>query len=241
VTPVRLHGDRPPSPRAKSSQALKQFQSKRKAGGPANVLPPVRAAAPCPVVGQAVVNCRDLNTRPTGFQLAWPPTRQGTALVYSLLVPGRGNRLVGCEEDYEAYAMLIPTLTLQNYADVFSERVIWETYFGTLKFCLVVWAITLVLGCAIAYFLAFYVRTLTWQMTLFLVCTVPFWTSNGALNTLPLEFQAMQGNATTPVIYALGTLMTGLSFLVIGASLAALFWLRARRARLGSDAGKGTI
>jgi putative spermidine/putrescine transport system permease protein len=80
--------------------------------------------------------------------------------------------------DYEAYDMLIPAFTLQNYIDVFSEQVTWDTYLSTLKFCLIVWAITLTLGFAIAYFLAFYVRSLTWQMTLFLLCTIPFWTSN---------------------------------------------------------------
>ena len=38
--------------------------------------------------------------------------------------------------------------------------------------------ITLVLGFAIAYFLAFHVRSLTVQIVLFLICTIPFWTSN---------------------------------------------------------------
>jgi putative spermidine/putrescine transport system permease protein len=60
----------------------------------------------------------------------------------------------------------------------------------------------------------------------------------GALNTLPLELQAMQTNATTPVIYALGTLTTALSLLVIGATLSAILLLRRRQARHGSDAGK---
>ncbi|MCS6780785.1 MAG: ABC transporter permease [Geminicoccaceae bacterium] len=63
----------------------------------------------------------------------------------------------------------------------------------------------------------------------------------GSLNTLPLELQAMQSNATTPVIYALGTLTTGVSFLVIGVSLATLLWMRRRRERRGSDAGKGMV
>jgi putative spermidine/putrescine transport system permease protein len=63
----------------------------------------------------------------------------------------------------------------------------------------------------------------------------------GALNTLPLELQAMQSNATTPVIYALGTLTTALSLVVIGTSLAVLYGLRARQARKGSDAGKGMV
>ncbi|MFL5332560.1 MAG: ABC transporter permease [Geminicoccaceae bacterium] len=80
--------------------------------------------------------------------------------------------------DYEAYDMLIPAFSLQNYIDVFSEQVTWDTYLSTVKFCVVVWAITLVLGFAIAYFQAFYISTLTAQMTLFLLCTIPFWTSN---------------------------------------------------------------
>jgi len=60
----------------------------------------------------------------------------------------------------------------------------------------------------------------------------------GAVNTLPLELQAMQTNTTTPVIYALGTLTTGLSFLVIGLTIAAFVLIRRRQARHGSDAGK---
>ncbi|MFO1036883.1 MAG: ABC transporter permease [Geminicoccaceae bacterium] len=63
----------------------------------------------------------------------------------------------------------------------------------------------------------------------------------GALNTLPLELQAMQGNATTPVIYALGTLTTALSLLVIAISLGSVLWLRSRQAKKGSDAGKGMV
>lgn len=61
----------------------------------------------------------------------------------------------------------------------------------------------------------------------------------GAVNTLPIELQAMQTNATTPIIYALGTLTTGLSFLVIGITLGAALIIRRRQQRQGSDAGKG--
>jgi putative spermidine/putrescine transport system permease protein len=62
--------------------------------------------------------------------------------------------------------------------------------------------------------------------------------SVGALNTLPLELQAMQTNATTPVIYALGAMTTGLSLAVIGAVLAMVWLVGRRRARSGSDHGK---
>jgi putative spermidine/putrescine transport system permease protein len=43
---------------------------------------------------------------------------------------------------------------------------------------LIVWLVTLVLGFNIAYFLVFHVRTVLWQIALFLLCTVPFLTSN---------------------------------------------------------------
>ncbi len=61
----------------------------------------------------------------------------------------------------------------------------------------------------------------------------------GAVNTLPIELQAMQTNATTPIIYALGTLTTGLSFLVIGITVGAAMLIRRQQQRQGSDAGKG--
>jgi putative spermidine/putrescine transport system permease protein len=41
-----------------------------------------------------------------------------------------------------------------------------------------VWALTLSIGFTVAYFLVFHVRSLLWQIALFLLCTVPFWTSN---------------------------------------------------------------
>lgn len=63
--------------------------------------------------------------------------------------------------------------------------------------------------------------------------------SVGARNTLPLELQAMQTNATTPVVYALGTLTTALSIAVISTCLIMVMVIQRRRARHGSDAGKG--
>ncbi|WP_460450841.1 ABC transporter permease [Alsobacter sp. SYSU BS001988] len=65
--------------------------------------------------------------------------------------------------------------------------------------------------------------------------------SVGEKNTLPLELQALTTTVTTPEIYALGTVTTGVSFLVIGVALASILALRARQARQGSDAGKGMV
>ena len=40
------------------------------------------------------------------------------------------------------------------------------------------WVLTLLIGFTVAYFLAFHVRSKTWQIVLSLLCTIPFWTSN---------------------------------------------------------------
>ncbi|WP_095588607.1 ABC transporter permease [Actibacterium ureilyticum] len=61
----------------------------------------------------------------------------------------------------------------------------------------------------------------------------------GSYNTLPLEIFGMTTNVTTPVIYALGTLTTVFSFLVIGVFLLTVWIMGKRRQRFGSDAGKG--
>jgi putative spermidine/putrescine transport system permease protein len=83
---------------------------------------------------------------------------------------------------------LLPAFSFKNYVSIFdgcgqfNSRgdlcVTLATYLSTLKFCLLVWGITLVLGFTVAYFLAFHVRSPAMQTALFVLCTVPFWTSN---------------------------------------------------------------
>ncbi|MBP1852993.1 ABC transporter permease [Rhizobium halophytocola] len=53
--------------------------------------------------------------------------------------------------------------------------------------------------------------------------------TSGAYNTLPLEIYGMTTNVTTPVLYALGTVTTLFSFLVIGGTLAAIILISRRR------------
>nr|WP_043834570.1 ABC transporter permease [Roseomonas aerilata] len=52
----------------------------------------------------------------------------------------------------------------------------------------------------------------------------------GGRNTLPLELQGLTTTVTTPEIYALGTVTTGLSLAVIGIALSCVVILRRRRA-----------
>jgi putative spermidine/putrescine transport system permease protein len=51
----------------------------------------------------------------------------------------------------------------------------------------------------------------------------------GDLNTLPLELQGLTTTVTTPAIYALGTVTTGISLLVIGVALVAVRAIGRRR------------
>ena len=53
-----------------------------------------------------------------------------------------------------------------------------ELYLSSIKFAAITWAITLAIGFFVAYFLAFHVRNPLLAIGLFLLCTVPFWTSN---------------------------------------------------------------
>ena len=46
---------------------------------------------------------------------------------------------------------------------------------------------------------------------------------------------------TTPVIYALGTVTTGVSFFIIILALTAVMLVQRRRRRHGSDAGVGLV
>ena len=63
----------------------------------------------------------------------------------------------------------------------------------------------------------------------------------GSVNTLPLELQGLTTTITKPDIYALGTLTTAVSFIVIFSALAIMRLLQKRQARHGSDAGKGLV
>jgi len=89
--------------------------------------------------------------------------------------------------EFNEYEM-IPSFTLHSYFSIFEGCsslndygdvcVTLKTYWSTISISLMVWAITLVLGFSIAYFLAFCVQSSSTQTLLFVLCTVPFWTSN---------------------------------------------------------------
>ena len=79
--------------------------------------------------------------------------------------------------DYANY-QVYPDFILLNYIELFQSKLTYQLYASIIKFGLIVWSLTLVIGFTVSYFLVFHVRSLLWKIAFFLVCTVPFWTSN---------------------------------------------------------------
>jgi putative spermidine/putrescine transport system permease protein len=79
--------------------------------------------------------------------------------------------------DYNAY-QLIPDFIFENYEFLLTSSVTLKAYLNTFFYAISTWAITLVIGFTIAYYLAFYIKSPLLQAILFILCTVPFLTSN---------------------------------------------------------------
>ncbi|WP_205756239.1 ABC transporter permease [Labrenzia sp. 011] len=78
----------------------------------------------------------------------------------------------------DGFGGIFPVFTLENYTGVFTSSLTFNLYYETFKFTFLTLIFTAVIGFWIAYFLVFHVRSKILAMGLFLVCTVPFWTSN---------------------------------------------------------------
>lgn len=86
--------------------------------------------------------------------------------------------LVASFLEHDGFGGMLPQFTFANYAGIFSAELTWRLYLSTIKFAVLTWIGTLVIGFWIAYFLVFHVRNQLLAIGLFLLCTVPFWTSN---------------------------------------------------------------
>ncbi|HHC29306.1 MAG TPA: ABC transporter permease [Rhodobacterales bacterium] len=97
---------------------------------------------------------------------------------------------------------IYPAFQLDNYKFLFNSPVTYKVFLNTFKFALITWAFTLAIGFTVAYFLAFHVRSLTWQIALFLLCTIPFWTSNIIRMISWIPFLGRNGLANSALISA---------------------------------------
>jgi putative spermidine/putrescine transport system permease protein len=78
--------------------------------------------------------------------------------------------------DYDRIG-IYPAFLLDNYREILTSASTLRVYLSTLKFAAIVWAITLLLGFNIAYFLIFHVRNDKVRIFFFLLCAIPFFTS----------------------------------------------------------------
>jgi putative spermidine/putrescine transport system permease protein len=106
---------------------------------------------------------------------------------------------------FNGYAMT-PAFTIDNYTGIFNSQVSLSTYLNTFEYVALVWTVCLLIALPVAYFLTFCIERESVRVLLFLVCTIPFWTSNiirmiswipvlgreGLLNQLLLHFNWVQ-------------------------------------------------
>jgi putative spermidine/putrescine transport system permease protein len=114
--------------------------------------------------------------------------------------------------DYDS-VQIIPGFVLTNYQDVLGSSVTWRTYLNTLRFTAIVWAVTLVVGFWVSFYLAFIVRSRVTQLVLFLVCTIPFLTSNIIRMISWVPFLGREGLLNTALL-RLGLIRSPLEFLL---------------------------
>ncbi|MBU2963084.1 ABC transporter permease [Citreicella sp. C3M06] len=92
---------------------------------------------------------------------------------------------------------IYPAFQFDNYQFLFGSPVTYKVFLATFKYAAVTWALTLLIGFTVAYFLAFHVRSQTMQIALFLLCTIPFWTSNIIRMISWIPFLGRNGIANT--------------------------------------------
>lgn len=73
---------------------------------------------------------------------------------------------------------IVPAFDFGNYEFLFGSPVTYQVFWNTFRYALITWGLTLGIGFAVSWFLAFHIRSQTTQVALALLCTVPFWTSN---------------------------------------------------------------
>jgi putative spermidine/putrescine transport system permease protein len=125
----------------------------------------------------------------TGFPVSWLIAPSVAWLLLFLVIPLAS--IIVFSFWTADMGKLNTSFSLENYENFFSNEgffdpqadrflsvsVYTKTLWSTFRFTIEVMVLCLILGYPIAYFLAMRVATFKWQMALFLVCMVPFWTS----------------------------------------------------------------
>jgi len=143
-----------------------------------------------------------------GFSAAWLVAPSAIWLVLFLVLPLIFIVVIS----FWNYSLsgMVPGFTLEHYVEYFTSSIYSRTLLTTLRYTFTTMVFCLLLAYPIAYFLALVVKTYKWQMSLFLVCMVPFWTSyliraiawvpmlgrRGLLNNIMIDFGIIEKPAT---------------------------------------------
>ena len=119
---------------------------------------------------------RRRNRRLPAWTVSWLEILPLTAILSLMFALPTALFLAVSFFDYDRTG-IYPAFLLDNYREVFTSSSTLRVYGSTLKFTLIVWAITLFLGFNIAHFLIFHVRNGKVRIVLFLLCAIPFFTS----------------------------------------------------------------
>lgn len=95
---------------------------------------------------------------------------------------------------------IYPAFQFDNYEFLLTSDVTYRVFFNTLKYAALTWLFTLLIGFTVADYLAFHIRSQSWQIGLFLLCTIPFLTSNIIRMISWIPFLGRNGIANSTLI-----------------------------------------
>lgn len=95
---------------------------------------------------------------------------------------------------------IYPAFQFDNYEFLLTSDVTYRVFLNTFKYAAITSVCTLLIGFTVAYYLAFHIRSLTWQIALFLLCTIPFLTSNIIRMISWIPFLGRNGIANSTLI-----------------------------------------
>ena len=151
-------------------------------------------------------------TRLPSWLVSWLQVGPMALILIVLFALPTGLFLIVSFYDYDRMG-IYPAFLLDNYRELFTAQATWRVYASSLKFAVIVWAVTLFLGFNIAYFLIFHVRGAVVRTVLFLLCAIPFWTS-GIIRTIAWVPFLGRNGAFNRMLMALGITSHPLTFLL---------------------------
>lgn len=135
------------------------------------------------VAGHAVaVRSRRLSIRLAPWAVSWLQVSPLALILLVLFALPTLLFFVVSFFDYDRVG-IYPAFLLDNYRELLTTPTTIRIYLSSLKFAVIVWAITLFVGFNVAHFLVFHIRSATIRTMLFLLCAIPFWTS-GIIRTI---------------------------------------------------------